>query len=646
MTEPTPDAAARNAGTIVALALAVVLLAFAASVDLPKTDIGFKGDEATYYSLTYSLVRDFDFAFDHGDLMRVWEEFPGGPEGIFLKRGKTIHIRRSQYFPFVHWTKHEDPVRTHLYYSKSYIYPLAAAPFVFVFGTNGFLVLHALLLSLDFLVVYLFITARGSPPGVAVAFALVFLFASVVPLYFVWLTPELFNFSLALYALFLWSYKEVAKGSFLRGRGSDFAAAALVGALIFSKPTHIILLLPIVALAVSRREWRHAVRIVATCAVIAAGFFAVNAAITGEFNYQGGDRKTFYHFTGFPFANDRETFENIGGVHGRDTVMVGDVLVNRHSLTVFRHNLWYFVVGRSGGLVPYFFPGVLCALLFLIRGDRRLWQWFVAVTIAGAIVVMLLLWPFTFSGGGGPVGNRYFVSFYPLLLLLTPPLTGVGSAGVALVVGGLFTAKILLNPFYSSFNPGEHLKSGPLRWLPLELTLLNDLPVAAKPDRMKRPLGGDPPVLAYFPDDNAFDREDDGWFWVRGKSRAEVILRAPVVDVGEGRIVTKAISRLGIDIQNGANPDRVTVSTGRESRTIDMKPAEVAHVEMAVDAGVPYRRDEQATSYVYTISIRTTSGFVPFLLVPDQTDARFLGARIHIVPQYTDAETSLWTRGR
>jgi hypothetical protein len=653
VTEPTPDAAARNAGTIVALALGVALLAFAASVDLPKTALGFKGDEATYYSLTYSLVRDFDFAFDHGDLMRVWEEYPGGPEGIFLKRGKTIHIRRSQYFPFVHWTKHEDPVRTHLYYSKSYIYPLVAAPFVFVFGTGGFLVLHALLLSLDLFVVYTFLTARGSPPGTALAFALAFLFASVVPLYFVWLTPELFNFSLALYALFLWSYKEVAieasraeDTAFLRGRGSDYAAAALIGVLIFSKPTHAILMLPVVALAVSRRQWRQAARTIVISAVVAGSFFAANAAITGEFNYQGGDRKTFYGQTGFPFANDWETFESIGAVHGRDTVMVGDVLVNRHSLTVLRHNLWYYVVGRSGGLVPYFFPGVLSALLFLMRGQRRFWQWLVAATTAGAIIVMLVLWPFTYSGGGGPVGNRYFLSFYPLLLLLTPPLAGIGSAGVALVVGALFTAKILLNPFYSSFNPGEHLKSGPLRWLPLELTLLNDLPVAAKPDRMKRPLGGDPPVLAYFPDDNAYDREDDGWFWVRGKSRAEVILRAPVADVGEGRIVTKAISRLGIEIQNGANPDRVTVSTGRESRTLDMKPAEVARLEMAVDAGVPYRRDEQATSYVYTISIRTTSGFVPFLLVPGQSDARFLGARIHIVPQYTDAETSIWTRGR
>ena len=67
------------------------------------------------------------------------------------------------------------------------------------------------------------------------------------------------------------------------------------------------------------------------------------------------------------------------------------------------------------------------------------------------------------------------------------------------LVGALFTAKILVNPFYASFYPGEHTKVGPLRWLPIELTLLNDLPMAANPDRSRKLLGGTPPVMAYFP---------------------------------------------------------------------------------------------------------------------------------------------------
>jgi hypothetical protein len=468
--------------------------------------------------------------------------------------------------------------------------------------------------------------------------------------YFVWLTPEFFNFSLVLYALFLWSYKETAVNhqggaarAFLFGTGSDYLAAALIGVLTYSKPTHALLVFPLAALAAGRRQWRRAALVVVAWGALAGGLFLGNAAVTGEFNYQGGDRKTFYgNLTFFPFASEGRTFENIAPVHGREGVMVGDVLVNAHTLTVFRHNLVYVVFGRSGGLVPYFFPGVLSALLFLLARPRRAWQWLVGATAAGGVIGMLLLWPFTYSGGGGPIGNRYFLSFYPLLLLLTPPLATVGSTVIALAVGALFTAKIVLNPFHASFNPGEHLQAGALRWLPLELTLLNDLPVAANADRAKRPLGGTPPVLAYLPDDNAFNPEGDA-FWVKGKSSVEVILRAPVADAGGGRFVTKAITRLGIEVQNGAKPDRVTVSTGRESRTLDMKPAEVARLSLLVEEGVPYRRDEQPTSYVYVVTIATTDGFVPFLEAPGSNDSRFLGARIRLVPEYADVEVSTWS---
>jgi len=631
----------RSPGAIAAIGLGLLLLACALSIDVPKASLGFKGDEATYYSLAHSLARDGDFRFERKDLVRVWEEYSGGPEGIFLKRGKKIRLHRSDRFPYVRWDKLEDPVRTRLYYSKSFIYPLAAAPFVFVFGTNGFLVLHALLLSLDLLVAYTFLAARGSTPRAALAYAVAFLAASVVPVYFVWLTPELFNVSLALWAMFLWCYKEVTPASgFLGSAASDYLAAALVGVLTFSKPPHAILMAPIGTLLVLRGQWRRALVTGVVCAAVAGGLFVANAAITGEFNYQGGDRKTFYGRDGFPFANERETFENIGPVRGRESIMVGHVLVNPHTGTVFVSNVVYFLVGRFCGLLPYFFPGVLSAVLFLSR-KREPWQWLTAATVVAAALVLIVLTPFTYSGGGGPVGNRYFLSFYPLFLFLTPPLAGMGAAAAALGVGALFTAKILLNPFYASFHPGEHAKAGPLRWLPIELTLLNDLPMAADPDRMKRPLGGSPPVLAYFADDNAFNPEGDT-FWVRGKSRADVILRAPVVEIGEGRFVSKAIVKLTVEVENGADPATVTISTGAETRTLQMKSAEKARVDLAVTNGLPYTRDENPTSYLYPVSIRAGAGFVPFLDAPPSSDSRFLGARVRLVPEYADAETTTW----
>jgi len=73
-----------------------------------------------------------------------------------------------------------------------------------------------------------------------------------------------------------------------------------------------------------------------------------------------------------------------------------------------------------------------------------------------------------------------------------------------------------------------------------------------------------------------------------------------------------------------------------------MKPQEVSALQLAVEDGVPYYRIEQPTSFVYTVSIRTTSGFVPFLDAPGSSDSRFLGARVRLAPEYFDAEVSNW----
>ena len=142
----------------------LVLAGFSLSLDLPKTKLGFQGDEATYYSLGHSLARDLDFTFERHDLVRTWEEFPA-PEGIFLKRGKTVHLQRSGAFPYVRVVRTPDPRQDRLYYGKSFVYPLIAAPFVRAFGTNGFLVLHALLVTLNILAAYTFLRASRQRAG-------------------------------------------------------------------------------------------------------------------------------------------------------------------------------------------------------------------------------------------------------------------------------------------------------------------------------------------------------------------------------------------------------------------------------------------------------------------------------------------------
>ena len=51
--------------------------------------------------------------------------------------------------------------------------------------------------------------------------------------------------------------------------------------------------------------------------------------------------------------------------------------------------------------------------------------------VVGSVVALLVFSPYTWSGGGGPPGNRYFMSLYPALFFLTPPLTSMAPAVLA-----------------------------------------------------------------------------------------------------------------------------------------------------------------------------------------------------------------------
>ena len=165
--------------------------------------------------------------------------------------------------------------------------------------------------------------------------------------------------------------------------------------------------------------------IVVAWTLAAGGLFVMNAAITGEFNYQGGDRKTFYSYIGFPFANDAGDLRQHRPARSGSRPCCRAACWRRGTRSQSSGTTSATSsLGRSSGLLPYFFPGVLSGCCSWRRGGVSAWQWLALATIAGAMVMLLVLTPFTYSGGGGPVGNRYFLSFYPLFLLLTPPLAG------------------------------------------------------------------------------------------------------------------------------------------------------------------------------------------------------------------------------
>lgn len=618
----TEGAARRGLPGLVAAALVLCVyggLAF--SVDFPRASMGIQSDEASYYMMGHSLAEDGDLEYRREDLMRVWEEFPTGPNGVFLKRGRDITDAGLMLRPpFVWIATAPDPDPSRLFYGKSFIYPLVAAPFVKILGTNGFLLLNAFLLAAAVWCGYLFLAAR-MPSPIAALLAGGFVMASVVPVYVVWITPELFNFTLGLLAYFCWLYKEVAPPTASRWSrwlfrpSSDVFAALLIGVLTFSKVTNILLLLPVLLWLGWRRRWTAAIATGVVCVACAAAFFLANTAIVGEWNYQGGERSTFVGE--FPFQDDASTFA-AGLAMARNESQANIIFDDRVFWTNFVHNIRYYFVGRYSGLVAYFFPAVFAMLLFLVRPRQRPgWQYLVLVSGLIQILLFIITLPYTWFGGGGSVGNRYFMGFYGTFLFLLPPLARTWLAMIPWVIGGLFMAKLVLNPFVSSIRPGEYARSGPLRLLPVELTNVNDLPINTDAARVRVWFGaneglGDPGFQIYFLDDKAWDREADKSVWVKGESRTEFLIKTD-----------RPMRRLIMTLSAGPVATTSRVSVAGRTQEVTLAAGGSQHITFQLDDGFPY----QARSFVWRVSVSSSSGFTP-IFYGSAHDTRYLGVRV------------------
>lgn len=625
--------------------LLVVLLGLSGRlIDYPRLASGFKGDEATYVLMAFSFANDFDMEYQSRDLLRFYSLYRDanhpngvGPDGIFIKKGSRI-VGWKWAEPFrvtapIEWIREEVPTTQSIEYGKAFAYPLFAAPFAKLGGLGGMFMFNVLLLGACAWLGAKFLRAHTDSRAGA-AFGAVFVVASVMPVWTAWLTPEVFNFALVFVAYFLWLYKEVkpptGRPAWWHRPWSDLLAAVLIGIVTFSKPNHALMIAPLGLLALWRLQLRKAIAIGALFVAGAGVCYGANLIATGEWNYQGSvytdGRISCYG--DFPFdgkgtqfgvspqcdskiTNDANTVE--------EQVVRFGVIPTAAMMPLFVRNAYYFVVGRDAGLVPYFFPGVLAVIGIILRfWEIKKWQWLTLGAVGAQIWLFLALAPWTWNGDGGPPGNRYFLSIYPAMLYLLPSSARWGTTALALMVGGAFTAAMNLTPFVSAKDTWLAVRRQPLRSLPVELSIMNALPVRLL-DRSRARINWDPAEITvrkgvyaqfYFMDENAFDVEDIG-VWMRGGSTAEVVVRTdhPLTRV-EFRVHSRANTPLRITMGDGEWFGQLTKD---EPQTFTLTPG----------PGV-----ESKGSYTYMMTWTCPGGFSPKTLDPRSTDARFLGAFI------------------
>ena len=594
-----------------AVIVSAIVLATVASrwLDVRGLSGVVKGDEATYIAEALSIAYDRDFDFDRVDLERFQRVNRQGPEGIFLKNIAGV------------------PTTSKLTYGKALAYPLFAAPFVAIGGLGGLLAFNAVLLAGCLWCAIRFSQTRlGRVSGAVLGAA--FILASVVPVYTALLTSDLFNVSLVLFAYFLWLYKRVAPAEQLgafAGGWTDVVAAILLGIAAYSKPPNVFLVGPLVLERLIRRDLKKSIMFATVSAAACLGLFALTWYTSGEFNYQGAqppnDRRTFAAH--FPFDDDGTTFESGGGSSRTNDADTG-VTFDRNTLALLPANLYFFFVGRDAGLVPYFFPGVVVLALFLWRLRRaEIWQWTTLIVTAAATLLWLVITPYSWNGGGGPPGNRYFLSFYPVTLFLLPEVGGLLSGAVAFIVGAAFTGAMVLHPFDATLaqKTWRYVARAPLRWLPIELTMIDDLPIRLDGQRSRIIFIRDPypTVYFYYMDPNSYFAEEKG-LWVAGGATAEIVIRTEL-----------EVTRLDIALSTRV-PNTASIDFAGSRQTLSVQPGSEAQISMRPKKSFAIYKDNNR-SYAYVFEITTSDGYVPKDREPS-TDSRNLGVFLKPVFMY------------
>lgn len=563
----------------------IAAIAFSFSVDLPKRHAGgFKSDESTYFAITQSLAYDQDLRYEHHDLQRISSRFITGPMGIFLSQKEDGKI----------------------FYAKSFAYPLWAAPFFRLFDTHGILLFNSLMIISCLLMGYRMLRPSNTIPF-SLGLSIVFTASSVVPVYLWWMTADLFNYFICFTGLFFFFYP-FRRPAWHTLAGFFFAFA------VYSKPSTAIPLAIVCLLPLLKKEYK---RFFLLCL---AGFLTISALLffqisqSGDINYMAGERKSF-HFE-YPFQKPGVTFDNAQ----HSVKMTFDNYWDRFYISprLVATNLFYFFFGRFSGLFIYFFFALMALAIFFFR-KKRLQEWILFTAVGSSILVLVTLVP-NYFGGSGTVGNRYFMTIYPLFFFLVHPIS-VKAKHLLVPTGAglLFILPILMDGMYMSATPRYPAISGFSRFFPPEKTLYQSLPTNENARAFGRWYGLPPNRFqVFFLNDNfRIDPDNEFIFWTQPNPQHRL----------EAFLVTRQkVRSWQAEIQNIPLDNRVTLRIDDQREILNLPP-EIRHTVEIQPAFPPLQVEKR---FVYHLVVECSRDFVPYLADIHNGDLSHRGVGIQL----------------
>jgi hypothetical protein len=255
----------------------------------------------------------------------------------------------------------------------------------------------------------------------------------------------------------------------------------------------------------------------------------------------------------------------------------------------FTENLGYFLWGRHTGLLLYFPFAALAVLLFGLNGWRDPTRWLLLASLAIIAVFFLLFIPANWQGGGGFIGNRYYVNVVPAFLFLVTRLRPRATIAAGWALAGLFLGPLLFSPFGRSVPEPtlqSHVRGWPYRYFPLELSLRE------VPGYERRTVG----------DFNFLGRRDvflpqGEAFWLRGAGRTEVYVTG-----------AKPLGRAVFAVESAAPDNRVVLDLDGAHRKLDFRRPGVERVELTPGRPYKVRRVGEEKLYVYRLFVDAATG--------------------------------------
>lgn len=585
---------------LVLLSLSAFLLIFPLTVGKPGMPASLKADESAYYLMALSLAHDFDLQLEVRDVDRLFHEYPFSPTNNLILMS-------------------DDGWRT-VYFGKPYVYSLFAAPFARLFGANG-LVFCNMLMLVAMIWMGAHYLRRFNDSATAAAFAIGFFLLSAAVPYVFWLQPELFNM-FAVAACLYWglprprrldSLEETAswgaaafEGDTRRSLLLAAASGAVLSLSLYNKPMLAAVgLAPLCAYAL-RRRWKAIAAWGAGSVVALATVAGLAVALTGHpTSYLGVTRQgvtvcepgklpiqPLAPAAASPATPGEPPAAAPAAAPNSKTGNAWSWLIRNPGITwgELAENLGYFLWGRHTGMLLYLPFAALAVLLFLFHNRHWATGWVLLASLfaVGLFFVVFIAW--NWQGGGGFIGNRYFINVYPGFLFLVSRIRPRWTIALGSAWAGLCLGPLLATPFGAGGPEPtlqSHVRSFPYPYLPYELSLKN------VPGYEKIAVGS----LRIQGRKDQFLPQGEP-LWLRGADRVELHL-----------ISDRPLDRAVFRVESGAPGNRIELRMQHARETLRFaRQGEARRVELA--PGEPYkvRTQRGQTFWIYRLLVSTATG--------------------------------------